>query len=87
MIKKELFMTREDGMKLYRTYSNEGFLILQVETGNLYDEAIDPEDVERLYEETDIPIEKEENSLEENEDELLEKAQAYEILIGLEEQI
>ena len=59
MIQREFFMTREDGMDLYRTYSDEGFMILQVETGIMYGEAVDPADVERAYEETDIPIEEE----------------------------
>lgn len=83
MIKKELFMTREDGTKLYRTYSDEGYLILQVETDNTYSEAIDPENIERVYEETDIPIETEE--VEGDDLELIEKAKAYDILTGVDE--
>jgi len=55
MIQKEFFRTREDGVKLYRTYSDEGFMIRQEETGILYNEAIDVEDATYTYTETDIP--------------------------------
>ena len=42
-----------------KTYSDEGFKILQVETGVIYDEAIDLASSEYTYEETDEPIEEE----------------------------
>lgn len=48
------------GTDLIHTYSNEGFMIRQDETGNLYSEAIDPNYMNRTYTETDIPIEEEE---------------------------
>lgn len=57
MIKKEFLKTRIDGKKLYRTYSDENFKILQIETGNIYDEAIDVENVNFTYEETTEKIE------------------------------
>lgn len=57
MIKKEFYKTRKDGVNLYRTYSDEGYHIKQIETGNIYDEAIDVEDAPYTYEETDIKIE------------------------------
>lgn len=57
MIKKEFYKTRSDGVNLYKTYSDKGYLIKQVETGELYQEAIDIENVPYTYEETDIPIE------------------------------
>ena len=57
MIKKELFKTRTDGVKLYRTYSDEDYRIKQVETGNIYDEAIDVENVDYTYIETEEKIE------------------------------
>lgn len=64
MIVKEYFMTRKDKVKLYRTYSDEEYRIRQIETGNIYDEAIDVEDAAYTYEETeekiDIPEEMEE---------------------------
>ena len=65
MIKRELYKTRKDGVNLYRTYSDEGYRIKQVETSNVYDEAIDVEDAPYTYEETDMPIE-EENATEED---------------------
>ena len=57
MLVKEFYRTREDGVNLYRTYSDENFKIKQVQTDALYDEAIDVEDSIYTYEETDIPIE------------------------------
>ena len=65
MIKKEFYKTRKDGINLYRTYSDEGYRIKQIETSNVYDEAIDIEDAPYTYEETDIPIE-EENATEQD---------------------
>lgn len=55
MIKTEYFRTRNDGVKLYRTYSDQNFQIER--DGVLYEEAIDPEGTNRTYNETDIPIE------------------------------
>ena len=75
MIVKEFYKTRKDGVNLYRTYSNENFKILQVETGNIYDEAIDVETANYTYEETEEKIEGTETETE-------LKAQAYDILIG-----
>lgn len=56
MIVKEFLKLRNDGVKLYRTYSTEDFRILQKETGKVYDEAIDIENAPYTYEETDIKI-------------------------------
>lgn len=61
MIVKEFFKTRKDGVKLYRTYSDENKYILQNETNTEYSEAIDVEDSGYTYMETDKYIE-EENS-------------------------
>ena len=58
MIIKEFFMTREDGVNLYRTYSDQGFMLRQIETGILYGEPIDIEDAPFTYEETDELIER-----------------------------
>lgn len=63
MLKKEFYRTREDGINLYRSYSDENFMIRQNETGDLYDEAIDVENAPYTYTETDIPIEEEENEM------------------------
>ncbi len=60
MVVREFYMQRKDGVKLYRTYSDKNYKIKQIETGNIYDEAIDIEDSNYTYEETNIPIEEEE---------------------------
>ena len=59
MIQTEIFDTWEDGTKLIRTWSDAGFFIEQVGTGILYAEAIDPDFMNRTYNETDqlIPVE------------------------------
>lgn len=57
MIKREFYTTRKDGANLYRTYSDEGYRIIQIETGNIYDEAIDVENASYTYEETNEKIE------------------------------
>ncbi len=64
MIIREYFATRKDGVKLYRTYSDQGMMIRQIETDALYSEAIDIENAPYTYEETDTPIPKEELSKE-----------------------
>ena len=58
MIIRELYKTREDGVNLYRTYSDQGFMVRQIETGILYSEPIDIEDAPFTYEETDVLIER-----------------------------
>ena len=35
--------------KLVKTYSDEGFMILRKDTGVLYEEAIDPVEIKRVY--------------------------------------
>jgi hypothetical protein len=62
MIVKEFFRTRKDGVNLYRTYSDADLKIRKVGTDEIYDEAIDIEGAPYTYEETDIPIETEENN-------------------------
>jgi len=56
MIVTEYFKTREDGVILMRTYSDRNVMIENKE-GELFVDAIDPDDSERTYTETDIPIE------------------------------
>ena len=56
MIIKEFYEIRPDGVELERTYSDQGFKIQSVETGAIYDEAIDPKELNRQYTETDIPV-------------------------------
>lgn len=60
MIKRKLYMTRSDGVNLYRTYSDSNLMIKEIESENIYQEAIDIEGANYTYEETDIPIEEEE---------------------------
>ena len=60
MIVKEFYKTREDGINLYRTYSDEKYKIRKIGTDEIYDEAIDIEGSVYRYEETDEKIEDEE---------------------------
>lgn len=55
---REFYETREDGVNLYRTYSDQGFMLRQIETNILYGESIDVEDAPYTYKETNILIEK-----------------------------
>ena len=55
MIKVEYYKTREDGVVLNRTYSDAGMMIER--DGVRYSEAIDPAELNRVYTETDEPIE------------------------------
>lgn len=57
MIVTEYYMTRMDGVKLNRTYSDKSLMIER--NGVLYIEAIDPAILGRVYIETDQPIPKE----------------------------
>lgn len=63
MIVSEFYMTRRDGVNLYRSYSDGGFYIER--NGERYEEAIDPEGAERVYTETTEPIPVEELTAEE----------------------
>lgn len=80
MIVTEYFKTRSDGVKLFRTYSDENRLMLQNETGIKYAEAIDVEGAPYTYTETDEPIENEPDMTE-----IEEKAKAYDVLMGVTE--
>ena len=53
MIKTELIMV--DERQLRRTWSDTGFMIER--DGAQYSEAVDPAEFDRVYTETDIPIE------------------------------
>ena len=55
MVIKEYYMTRYDGVRLVRNYSDQNVCIKN-ELGEIYEEAIDPENILHTYEETDIPI-------------------------------
>lgn len=71
---KEFYRTREDGVNLYKTYSDKGYMIKKVGTDEIYEEAIDVEDTSYKYEETTEPVE--------TLNEIEEKAMAYDILVG-----
>ena len=53
MIRKEFFMKRADGINLYLTYSDENKYIMQMDTGIIYEDAVDVENSPHTYEETD----------------------------------
>lgn len=58
MIVKEFYRQRQDGVNLYKTYSDKGLYIQKVGTNEIYDEAIDIQGAPYVYTETDTPIEK-----------------------------
>ena len=60
MIQREFYMTRKDGINLYRTYSDRGNYIIQMPTNIKYTEAIDVENAPYSYVETNEKIEVEE---------------------------
>ena len=55
MIKMELIMVDEH--QLRRTWSDAGFMIER--DGAVYSEAVDPVEFDRVYTETDMPVEPE----------------------------
>ena len=57
MIVREYLMTRKDGVKLYKTYSDQNKYIRKVGTEEEYDIAIDIENASYTYEETENEIE------------------------------
>ena len=59
MIIKEFCKKRKDNINLYKIYSNENYKIKQLETGIIYDEAIDIENSNYTYEETSKKIDEE----------------------------
>ena len=71
MVKKEYYKTLEDGTVLIRTYSDSNYYIIQDGTGIEYSEAIDPEQMNRTYTESEKTIE--EDSVEESELEDMDK--------------
>ena len=59
MILKIFYKTRDDGVVLNKTYSDKNLMIKKVGTDEVYSEAIDIAGAPFTYEETDIPIETE----------------------------
>ena len=56
MVKKEYYKTLEDGTILIRTYSDSNHYIIQDGTGIEYSEAIDPENMNSAYTESEKSI-------------------------------
>ena len=63
MIKKEYYKTLEDGTVLVRTYSDSNHYIIQDGTGIEYSEAIDPENMNRTYTESERIMEEDSPTL------------------------
>lgn len=59
MIVREFYLTRKDGVNLFRTYSDNNKYIHKVGTDEEYSEAIDVEGAPYEYEETNKEIEDE----------------------------
>lgn len=60
MIVKEFYIKRDDGVNLFKTYSDEKYKIQKVGTDEIYDEAIDVETANYEYIEIQEKIENEE---------------------------
>lgn len=56
MVTREFLRTRNDGVSLYRSYSDANWAIRKVGTDEIYDDAIDVENSNFEYEETSIPV-------------------------------
>lgn len=56
MIVREYYGARNDGVKLYKTYSDIGNYIKQLPTESIYDIAIDVENAPYVYIETNEKI-------------------------------
>ena len=65
MIVKEEYKIRSDGVKLFRTYSDDNRKIVQNETGIVYAEAIDTENAPYTYSESAEFVEAEEMTADE----------------------
>ena len=57
MIVREIYETRSDGVRLFKTYSDANRYIRQNETGFIYSDAVDVENAPFTYSETDEQIE------------------------------
>lgn len=57
MIVTEFYTTRADGVRFVRTFSDAGKLIER--DGELYEDAVDPEECGRVYTETEHTIDRE----------------------------
>ena len=59
MIIKEYYRTREDGVRLYKSYSDQNLYIRKIGTEEVYSEAIDVYPCRYTYEETDKKVDNE----------------------------
>jgi len=82
MVIKEYYLTRTDGVRLYRNYSDKNVYIKQDQTGVEYAEAIDVETAPYPYPETEKPIEPIPEPVDE---ETEQKAEAFDYLTGRSE--
>lgn len=57
MIICEFYKTRKDGVRLFKSYSDQNLYIRKVGTDEIYSEAVDVENAHYEYTETDRPIE------------------------------
>lgn len=57
MVVREFYRIREDGVRLYKTYSDSNKYIYRLDTEDIYSEAIDVENAPYQYEETEREIE------------------------------
>lgn len=64
MVIRDFYKTREDGVKLFRTYSDKNCYIQKKDTDELYSEAIDVEDSQYEYIESELKIEDEQTDTE-----------------------
>ena len=78
MVKTEFYMTRSDGVNLYRTYSDQGRMLVRND-GVEYGEAVDVENSGYTYTEGDCP------DVVEDMTETEAKALAYDIITGVAE--
>lgn len=79
-----MIKSKQINEKLIKHYSDEDYMIRQIETGRLYSEAVDVIPCRYHYEETEQkrPVRKERPGGRVN-SEIAEKAQAYDILMGV----
>lgn len=61
MIITEYYLTRDDGVILDRTYSDTNHRIINVDTKEEYDDAVDPRELHRRYVESENVIVREED--------------------------
>ena len=84
MIIKEFYLTRDDGVNLWRNYSSLGYQIRQLPTNIIYDEAIDVEGAPYTYEETTTPIPQDTETPEEREENERRAREILGIIVGSE---